>query len=268
VQEVEGEANSALTVDQAVKTSCTTMVVKGLAQQLVDEINCARPGTFRSLVGVEGVELDDDTFPYVQTPLADALAKAAGAARTRIKINSALRTLPQQYLLFRWQRRRCGIPIAASPGKSNHESGTAVDVANNAAMRPHLTKAGLCGSSSKPGAPCFKWLGKRDRVHFDYVGGGDADIDGQSVLAFQRLWNRNNPKDLVPENGRFGAPTEQRLKKAPADGFREGPLCGRGAASGPRPDPEGAPAGVPANNPSPDSDYHGDDGDGASDDEP
>jgi DNA polymerase-3 subunit alpha len=79
-------------------------------------------------------------------------------------INSSLRSLPQQYLLYRWQRVRCGIEIAAAPGLSNHHGALAIDIESNAAWRSSLQAEG------------FAWLGSGDPVHFDYVGGGTTDI--------------------------------------------------------------------------------------------
>ena len=43
----------------------------------------------------------------------------------------------------------------------------------------------------------FSWLGASDPVHFDYVGPGAVGDKSLGVLAFQRLWNRNNPTDRI-----------------------------------------------------------------------
>jgi hypothetical protein len=61
-------------------------------------------------------------------------------------------------------------------------------------------------------------------VHFDYVAGG-VRLTGLSVLAFQRLWNRNHPEDPIAEDGRYGPQTEARLRSAPAEGFPIGAVC-------------------------------------------
>jgi len=45
------------------------------------------------------------------------------------------------------------------------------------------------------------------------------------VLAFQKLWNRNNPGDKIGEDGAYGPQTEARLKKSPATGFATGASC-------------------------------------------
>ncbi|MCW5838207.1 MAG: M15 family metallopeptidase, partial [Labilithrix sp.] len=175
-----GRASAALSdadpVSAAVAESCTTSVVRGLSTQLVDEIQCMRPGTFASLDGAPGFSLGGAVFPWLQAPARDALLAAQKERGVTMTINSALRTLPQQYLLYRWYRSgRCGIALAASPGKSNHESGLAVDIDDNAAWRGAMRAHEL------------EWLGASDPVHFDYEGEGRADVAGLSVLAFQRL---------------------------------------------------------------------------------
>ena len=58
-----------------------------------------------------------------------------------------------------------------------------------------------------------------------YVGGGTMDLAGLSVLAFQRLWNRNHPEDVISEDGAYGPQTEARILRSPAEGFAVGPGC-------------------------------------------
>jgi hypothetical protein len=60
-------------------------------------------------------------------------------------------------------------------------------------------------------------------VHFDHL--DSPDIRGADVLAFQRLWNRNAPDDPIAEDGQYGPMTEDRVKRAPAEGFGIGALC-------------------------------------------
>ncbi len=128
-------------------------------------------------------------------------------------INSGLRTLPQQYLLYRWyQTGRCGIGLAAAPGNSNHESAVAIDIEDNAGWRSALQAQG------------FRWLGASDPVHYDFVGKAAVDLKGLSVEAFQRLWNRNHPDDRIDEDGAYGTDTETRLAKSPVGGFPIGAL--------------------------------------------
>src|SRR5690606_20365861 len=131
-------------------------------------------------------------------------------------VNSALRTVAQQVLLSKWgETRRCGVPMAAKPGESNHETGLALDVKEAATWRKPLEAAG------------FKWMGKKDPVHFDYAGPRARDHRGLDVRAFQRLWTRNHPDDPLAETGKVDAKTKARLAKAPAAGFPVGARCGR-----------------------------------------
>jgi hypothetical protein len=177
-----------------------------------------RPGAFSKLPALENVELSEAVFPYLRRAARDALVAATHAReRHTLKINSMLRTVAQQYLLYDWYRRgRCGINLAAVPGNSNHQGGLAVDVSEPRRWRNILSRYG------------FRWMGDRDRWHFDFVGSKRApieDLEGLDIQAFQRLWNRNFPKDPVHEDGAWGETTERALRRAPAAGFAVGALC-------------------------------------------
>lgn len=211
-------APSTSVLTAATTGACSTTVVRGLAEQLVEEIECMRPGTMARIDGAPGVYLSGATFPYLQGPAADALRRAA--AVQPMTINSGLRTVVQQFVLYTWYTRgRCTsvVSLAAPPGRSNHESGLAVDVAEYDAAYTPLTGRG------------FSWLGSGDPWHFDYVAGG-VDLRSMSVMAFQRLWNRNRPTERIAEDGAWGAATEAAVARAPSGGFTSGPSCGRGVA--------------------------------------
>jgi hypothetical protein len=214
-----GESNDPVTT--AVAQSCTTTAVKGLAVQLVEEIQCLRPNTFVKIDNTPGLALGSAVFPYLQTKAAQGLVAAQKARGTTMSINSALRTLPQQFLLYRWyQTGRCGIGLAATPGTSNHEGGIAVDVDDNAGWRTSMQNNG------------FRWLGASDPVHYDFIAGGTADLHGLSVKAFQILWNRNHPADLIAEDGAYGPGTESRLAQSPVGGFAMGANCSKSPDAG------------------------------------
>lgn len=98
-------------------SACTTTLVKALATQLIEEIQCMRPGTFASIDNVAGLTLNSAVFPWLQEPAQRALIEAQKERGVTMTLNSALRTLPQQYLLYRWYKTgRCGIGLAAAPG--------------------------------------------------------------------------------------------------------------------------------------------------------
>lgn len=214
--EALGESRSALTVDQEIaKATCSTSsaVVSGLSQQILDEIAlCLKPGVLVKAPSDAKIA-NDSVHPYLVKAAYDALRKATASRTDVLNVSSMFRTVAQQYFL--WRRSDC-YPAVAAPGTSNHETGIAIDVSDpdNSNWRAVLEANG------------FKWLGSFDRFHFDYVGAGSVNLRGQDVLAFQRLWNRNNPADKIGEDGDFGPQTEARLKKSPASGFAIGADCG------------------------------------------
>jgi hypothetical protein len=225
-----GESDSAVTpgsVYAASKSSCATSSVVGLSKQIIAEGNCLKPGAFAEVPDLANLSFGPNAYPYLEQPARDALVKALKANPSKtLHVNSMLRTVAQQYLLYVWdQRGTCGIGIAASPGRSNHETGLALDTDDYASVRTMLANVG------------FQWFGSGDKPHFDYAGKGAVDHRGLDVRAFQRLWNLNHPEDPLVEDGDYGPKTEARLLKSPAAGFPKGPDCG--GAPDPDPDPQG-----------------------------
>src|SRR5512132_204339 len=82
-EETPGSVSSELaasdSVTVAVAQSCTTTAVKGLATQLVGEIQCLRPGTFMRIDSTPGLALGSAVFPYLQTNAAKNLIAAQKA---------------------------------------------------------------------------------------------------------------------------------------------------------------------------------------------
>lgn len=205
------EISSESTVSTYVGSSCSTAVVIGLSKQIADEIGCANPtGLVKFAAGGNLQITSNAVLPYLSSGAKTDLEKVAQGRV--VQVNSAFRTVVQQYLLYEWYLQgRCGITAAAHPGQSNHESGRAVDLANYSAALSAMGSHGW--SHDVPGDP----------VHFDHL--GSPDIRGRDVLAFQRLWNRNHPGDKIAEDGAYGAQTEARIRQAPAEGFAIGPTC-------------------------------------------
>ena len=207
-----GEGSGRLVAD-VLDDGCSTKVVMGLSEQIIAEGNCIEPGAYAKVPSLKNVSLGSAVFPYMTTKARNALVKAAKHGRRYdLTINSMLRTVAQQYLLYDWYKRgRCGIKLAATPGRSNHQSGLAVDIAEPGTWKKIMRKHG------------FRWMGKKDRWHFDYD--GEEARRGLDVKAFQRLWNRNHPDDEIPADGDWGESTERALRAAPADGFPTGAIC-------------------------------------------
>jgi uncharacterized protein (TIGR03382 family) len=210
-----GEHASAVTVSSYETSSCSTSVVLGLSKQIADEISCTSPTLLTRFAASTKLQITSNAvLPYLHSTAKTDLV--AVSQTSTVQVNSAFRTVVQQYLLYRWfQLGRCSITAAATPGRSNHESGRALDLANYASVISVMSSHGW--SHDVAGDP----------VHFDHL--GSPDIRGKDVLAFQRLWNRNNAADKIAEDGAYGPQTEARLKKSPATGFATGATCAAAA---------------------------------------
>lgn len=211
-----GEARAPITVAEAADAGCSTIAVKGLSLQIIAQSNCLSPGAFVAIPEQPNVAVQDTVFAFLEAPAQEAFVAAVSSRPDlTLTLNSALRTVAQQYLLYRWyQEGACGIGLAATPGNSNHETGLALDVSEYQTWRPILEDHG------------FTWLGSSDPVHFDYAGPGAVDYRGTDVLAFQILWNLNNPDDPIDEDGEWGPQTQARMEQSPAEGFPVGASCG------------------------------------------
>jgi hypothetical protein len=212
----DSDALSGGSVEHAMQTTCSTSSVKGLSKQIIAEARCINANAYAKLPARKNLHLGSAVFPYLEKPARDRLVSALDAHPSKhLHIESMLRTVAQQYLLYRWDlSNRCGIPIAATPGNSNHETGLAFDTSDYGSWKSILQSKG------------FRWYGTADDYHFDYVGSGASDHRGLDVKAFQRLWNRNHPNDKITVDGDWGPQTEARMKKAPANGFAKGAICG------------------------------------------
>ena len=196
-------------------TSCATSVVLPLSVQIAEEVDCLMPGQLVPFAeSAEIVFSGSAVLPYLsEVARAQLIEAAATGAGSAVKVTSAFRTVAQQYLLRRWfELGRCGITAAAEPGRSNHESGRALDISNYSEWITTFAAHGW--SHDVPGDP----------VHFDHT--ASPDIRGADIMAFQRLWNRNAPEDPIAEDGSYGAMTEERLARSPAEGFGIGAICG------------------------------------------
>jgi MYXO-CTERM domain-containing protein len=206
-----------LTVDEiAAQGGCSTAVVRGLSEQILQVVNCARPGIYVEVPDRPNLSLGSAVFPFLEAPARDQLVATLDAhPSTTMNVTSMLRSVVQQYLLYYWfQHGQCGIGDAATPGNSQHESGLALDVSNYSTWRTALE------------AHDFTWYGAGDEVHFTYTGPGAVDLRSDSVLAFQKLWNHNHPGDPIAEDGDYGPQTGARIGQSPQDGFAAVPPCG------------------------------------------
>jgi N-acetylmuramoyl-L-alanine amidase len=185
----------------------STAIVNGLSQQLIYQINLIVPNALVSFDDLN-VELGDAAFPFVPPAGKEALRKAIEKRGIKMVVNSAYRTLAQQMLLYN-NRSENDNPVAP-PGRSNHQSGLALDIEDRDGWESFLAPLG--------------WEPLRnDPPHVDYQGAGARDLRSTTILAFQKLWNKNHPNSKIDEDGEFGPNTEAALNKSPSMGFAIAP---------------------------------------------
>ena len=188
--------------------------VSGLSRQIITQINILQPGILINFENLPGISSSGESHLnlYLQAGAKETLRAAlrAGASKQpglKMTINSAYRTVAQQYVLYQVFRRDPKlIPLAAQPGNSNHENGLAIDVSNYSVWKPYLLAHG------------WQWLGGNDPVHF-FENNGRDDVNNLGVRAFQTLWNKYNPADLMTVDGNFGDQTAARMDRCPSAGF-------------------------------------------------
>lgn len=192
---------------------CSTAGIRKLDLQLINQIQRIAPGSLTSFDHLR-VHTGGGCHAYLQAPAVIALEKAIKMRGIEMTCNSAYRTIAQQCILFNHlQSRRCGIRAAATPGKSNHNTGLAIDIEDAHGWRPYLEKFG------------WDWIGSFDPMHFDYRGAGTKDISWISIKAFQQLHNLNNKKK-IDEDGKWGIQTQLALLACSQEGFANAPLSG------------------------------------------
>lgn len=216
------------------RRACSTAPTARLNAQIAQEMNCGGSDLFGSIADVTNIDRGAAASPFLQKPAADALRRAMAQVPHRtVRMNSGWRSVVQQYILKSWEGR-CGIRIAATPGRSNHESGLSIDIEYNSEVARALRNQGWQWYCDRTNGGRYSGCG--DPVHWTYVGRGSRDLRKDSVKAFQRLWNHANPHDRITVDGIYGGQTASRIRKSPLAGFDEGASCGGDPAPEPQPD--------------------------------
>lgn len=188
-----------------------TAAVRGLSLQIIAEMNLLVPSVLVSIEGLNIKATSSAVNPYLQPAAKEALRRAIAARGKTLTINSAYRTIAQQFVLRSWfEMGSCGIADAALPGRSNHEDGLALDTSDFNDWIVELENER------------WEWFGRfsDDDVHFSFEGVGVRDDIGDiGIKAFQRLWNTHNSNDLITVDGLWGNQTAARLRMSPVDGF-------------------------------------------------
>lgn len=185
----------------------STSIVNGLSQQLIYQINLILPD---ALVSCDDLNLGlaDAAFAFLQPAAKQGLQKAIQERGVKLVVNSGYRTIAQQMLLYNWRSSNSN-PVAP-PGRSNHQSGLALDINDRAGWIPFLKRHGWQPLANDP-------------PHIDFNGGGTKDLRKATILAFQQLWNKNHPNEKIGEDGAWGAKTQSALNRSPSTGFEKAP---------------------------------------------
>ncbi len=200
-------------------------LVDGIGRQLVEELRCMDD---TRLIFYQPCREPGCIFAAGPQPLAmrpevfQALGEAALAKRDFISISAAYRDVAMQYY-SRWYVENCDANFnAAVPGTSNHQGGRAIDVVAYNFWWNTLLEVG------------FEHPIPSDEPHFELTGDAQfvaesTELQSLSVLAFERLWNRNHPEAPIAEDGLYDEATKAALGEAPVEGFTVG-ACDAGAA--------------------------------------
>jgi len=186
------------------QSGCSTAVAIGLTRQIASQLN--QMGYTFTTLNATTIQCDVPCINVLQESAAQALSDAAASKGQQIILQSAWRSAAQQYLLYQWYLAgNCGIQIAAKPGTSNHEGGRAIDTSYYDTWRSTLQNYG------------WQWYGSQDLVHFDYLNA--KDLAKQNLIAFQTLWNQNNPNKKIGTDGVYGPDTANALYNSPCSGW-------------------------------------------------
>ena len=197
------------------QNGCSTAGLRKLNSQIVEVLlQAINTEDEKNLVPCDDIPLvqlvGNSTIPLLQPAARASLKRVIELKNRQMDLVHAYRTIAQQFVLREWKNRgRCRIKSARKPGTSDHERGLAIDIEN-----PEFWMSALLHNG-------WHWAGENDPSHFSFVGDGvNPDVLTESVKAFQVLWNRNNPTDLIDEDGIFGdIQTGPRLLISPVEGF-------------------------------------------------
>ena len=197
------------------QNGCSTAGLRPLNEQIVEVLlSSVNTNNETNLVRCDDIPrlrvIGNSTIALLQPAARESLQEVIAREGRQLKLIHAYRTIAQQFVLLQWKiRGRCNITAARRPGTSDHERAIAIDIDDFSVWREALERNG------------WDWAGPGDRGHFSFRGPGvSPKVLTESVRSFQKLWNLNNPDDLIDEDGVFGdIETGPRLLLLPIEGF-------------------------------------------------
>ena len=197
------------------QNGCSTAGLRPLNEQIVEVLlSSVNTNNETNLVRCDDIPrlrvIGNSTIALLQPAARESLQEVIAREGRQLKLIHAYRTIAQQFVLLQWKiRGRCNITAARRPGTSDHERAIAIDIDDFSVWREALERNG------------WDWAGPGDRGHFSFRGPGvSPKVLTESVRSFQKLWNLNNPDDLIDEDGVFGdIEIGPRLLLSPIEGF-------------------------------------------------
>lgn len=191
-----------------------TLPVRGLDRQLLWQFNQLFSNL---LVSIEDLNIKpgDGLFPYVQPSVKKALENFLKDYGKPLTINSAYRSVVAQTVLY--NNSNLAPSIVGNPGESDHQNGASLDIEEWELIEKLITQPKYGWKQT------YKEEGKGDFSHFDYFKDIKA-IKGNTVKAFQTLWNKANPEsEQLAVDGDIGdlsvSETLKCINNSPAEGF-------------------------------------------------
>lgn len=192
-------------------TEFSILPVRGLDRQLLWQFNHSFPNL---LVSIEDLKIKQGygLFPYCQLPVRNALEKFLKDYGKPITINNAYRSVVAQTVLY--NNKHLTLNRVGKPGESDHQNGASLDIEEWELVKDLITQ------------PQYGWewtYGTDDSPHFDYFNDIQG-IKGDTVKAFQTLWNKANPEsEPLVVDGDIGdlsvSKTLECINNSPAEGF-------------------------------------------------
>ena len=178
-------------------TAQNTLGIAGISNQLCHE--AVKMG-FLEQISSSKVTCDRSSLVHLYLHPQAAAALRQVSESHPVIVSTCYRTLAQQYVL-----KQNLTSLVANVGRSDHGSGKSIDLTNWDELTDVLPKHGFSQTYAN-----------RDAVHWDY--NDVPDSRSNTVLAFQQLWNRNNPNRL-DEDGTVGSKVLFALSNSPVNGF-------------------------------------------------
>ena len=104
------------------------LVTEPIGHAIALEMECLGDSLVRRIDDIQGLRFGDGVRPFLQADAALALKRVVEHVGS-LTLNSGWRSVAQQMVLKEWEGS-CGIGVAATPGRSFHQSGLAIDTGN------------------------------------------------------------------------------------------------------------------------------------------